>query len=222
MGDLYRDDPVEARSAPGVRQSSAFHFHEASPPPDLPALPLEFVDECSRLDRSQPLRPRPSRSVSSFRFREEDESRFFTPPTLSNESFAFGSSLRASNPLRGRDFKTQDAPWSFCSEASCYAAKLAVYSAALSDFIVRADDLGVSGEDRSLIRFLLLGFAALSYSQALRVSLYLFATKQRRALAVSALRLRGQFCSSAVDSIPRSGPYVFGGRILDADISMGR
>ena len=100
------------------------------------------------------------------------------------------------------------------AEASTFAARIAAYSTTLTDLLVQADELKVAEEDRVLIRTLLLELASLSYSQALRTQLH--ATKQRRNIALEALHLERGFNSFAVDRIPREGPFLFGGKLLDA------
>ena len=67
-------------------------------------------------------------------------------------------------------------------EASVYAARLAAFSTALVDLLIRADELEVSEEDKASVRAILLDLSALNYSQAARIKLH--ATSRRRHLAL--------------------------------------
>ena len=156
-------------------------------------------------------------------FAEEDQTLYFSTKVLSPETLAFAKSLRdpSPSPLISRDYSDNDKPWSLVSKASSVAAALAVYSTALTDLLIRADELEVTEEDRATFRELLLFISSRSYTTALRTQLC--ATKQRRLIALQALSLPKDFNGHAVNRLPRDGPFIFGGRFLDAvdsDISM--
>ena len=93
----------------------------------------------------------PRGAGSSFCFDEEDHSRFFSPQSLATDTEAFGRSLRAPlpNPLLSKEYRSQDKGWRFVAEASAFAARLAAFSTALVDLLIRADVLEVS-EDRNI------------------------------------------------------------------------
>ena len=109
------------------------------------------------------------------------------------------------------------------SQASSYAACLAVYSAALVDVISRTEELKVSEEDRVVFRNLLMEISAMSFSQASRMSLH--AIKLRRLAVLDALKLPHGFNAQAVDRIPRQGSYLFNNEfltVIDSDVSMNK
>ena len=94
----------------------------------------------------------------AFRFGEDDQTRFFSSQSLEVETVAFARSLKApdSNPLTSKDYRLQDKSWAYVSEASAFAARLAAFSTALVDLLIRADELEVSEEDKGSIHALLL------------------------------------------------------------------
>ena len=108
-------------------------------------------------------------------------------------------------------------------EASAFAARLAAYSTALVDLLIRADELEVSEEDKASVHGLLLDLSALNFSQASRIKLH--ATKRRRHLALSSLKFPKDFNENAVDRISCVGPRIFGGKFLeavDSDLTMNK
>ena len=113
-----------------------------------------------------------------------------------------------------KDYRLLDKSWQFVSEASAFAARLAAYSTALVDLLIRADELVVSEEDKASVHGLLLDLSALNFSQASRMKLH--ATKCRRHLALSSLKLPKDFNENAVDRISCVGPRIFGGKFLEA------
>ena len=109
------------------------------------------------------------------------------------------------------------------AEASTVAARCAAFATAVTDLLVRADELGVVEEDRVAIREILLLISSRTYSEALRTQLR--ATHHRRLVALKALDLPKDFHSQAVLRVPRKGPYLFGGHFLqavDSDISLNK
>ena len=168
------------------------------------------------LDSRPTLNTAPRGADSSFCFGEEDHSRFFSPQSLAPDTEAFGRSLKApdANPLASKDYRLQDKSWRFISEASAYAARLAAFSTALVDLLIRADELEVSEEDKASVHALLLDLSALNFSQAARMKLH--ATTRRRHLALNSLKLPKDFNKQAVDRISRVGPQIFGGKFLEA------
>ena len=223
MGDLYRgnQEPTGAGSASGERSSAASSyggiFSDAHRPSPGIRLPSDFSEEFKRLDEFPTLRPVPVRSSRSFLFSDPDNSRFFGKKDFSPDTLAFASSLRAPGtvPLLSKDFRRADTAWKFINEASSLTARLAVYSVALSDIVIRADELEVSREDRDTINALILEIAALSYAQALRMNLH--ATSERRNAVLDALPIPKDCPSrSAATRLPRDGEFVFAGKFLEA------
>ena len=167
----------------------------------------------------------PRGAGNSFCFDEEDQVRFFSPQSLATDTEAFGRSLKAplANPLQSKEYRSQDKGWRFVAEASAYAARLAAFSTALLDLLIRADELEVSEEDRVSIRAILIELSTLYFSQAARIKLH--ATARRWHLALDSLSLPKDFKEQAVDRISPAGPQVFGGKFLeavDSDLTMNK
>ena len=120
------------------------------------------------------------------------------------------------SPLDSREFKRDFSHWSFVDRASSLAGRLAIYSAALADIVIRADELEVSEEDLITVRALILEISAMQFSQAAR--LRLFATDRNRAITLNSLGLTDRMNISAAVQIPRDGEFLLDG--LDSDISM--
>ena len=163
-------------------------------------------------------------ATSSFYFDEDVHTRF-SPQSLEADTVALARSLKSpeSNPLLSKDYRLQDKNWQFVSVASAYAARLAAFSTALIDLLIRADELEVSEEDKGSIHAILLDLSALNFSQAARIKLH--ATKRRRHLALDCLKLPKDFNDQAVDRISRAGPQFFGGKFLEAvdtDLTMNK
>ena len=234
LGDLYcvnrKVESSEADSQSGGRSSArsdlfnkadaslAYDSYGINLPPVLAAVFLH-------LDSRPTLNAAPRGADSSFCFGEEDHSRFFSPQSLAPDTEAFGRSLKApdANPLASKDYRLQDKSWRFVSEASAYAARLAVFSTALVDLLIRADELEVSEEDKASVHALLLDLSALNFSQAARMKLH--ATTRRRHLALSSLKLPKDFNEHAVVRISRVGPQIFGSTFLeavDSDLTMNK
>ena len=217
LGDLYcvnrKVESSEADSQSGGRSSARSDlFADASLAYDSyginlpPVLAVEFL----HLDSLPGLNAAPRGAVSLFCFGEEDQSRFFSPQSLAPDTEAFGRSLKApaTNPLVTKENSLQDKGWRFVAEASAFAARLAAFSTALIDLLIRADELEVSEEDKASIRAILLDLSALNFSQAARFKLH--ATSRRRHLALDSLKLPKDFNEQAVDRISRVGPQIFG------------
>ena len=167
----------------------------------------------------------PPRASGAFRFGGDDQTRFFSSQSLEVDTIAFARSLKAAepNPLTSKDYRLQDRSWAYVSEASAFAARIAAFSTALVDLLMRADELGVTEEDKVSVHALLLDLSALNFSQAARIKLH--ATKRRRHLALDCLKLPTDFNNHAVDRIPRAGAEIFGGKFLevvDSDLMMNK
>ena len=188
MGDLYRDaltvgEPSGAGSE--LSEWESVHgfglFADASRPNPGIKLPSEFATEFQRLDKVDALKPVPRGSECPFLLTEPEQSRFFGPKTLAPDTIAFADSLRdpasaTKSPLESKEYKRETAPWAFISRASSLAGRLAIYSAALADILVRADELEVSEEDRVMVRALILELSAMQFSQFARMRLLQLAT----------------------------------------------
>ena len=217
MGDLYAPvsdvTPGESSSA----QSSFFVEH--SLPKSGIALPPDFINEYERVSKA----PRKSIPAGAhhFRFAQPHSEKFFDTEGPSPELLALGASLSSPNAFTTPSFRKEDKKWMFMSDAARFSAKLAVFQAALIDLLSRADDLGVTSEDRAIILALLLSIAEQSCSQAL--SFTFFAFENRRLLALTSLGLQKSVSSVAVKTLPLEGPHLFAGHFLeavDSEISM--
>ena len=148
---------------------------------------------------------------NAFLFAEPDQSLFFGPKQLAPDTIAFADSLRdpatTKSPLESKEYKRESSVWAFISRASSLAGRLAIYSAALTDILVRAEELEVSEEDAVTVRALLLELSAMQFSQAARM--LLFATSHYRNLTLSSMGLRDRLNISAAVRIPRDGEYLF-------------
>ena len=208
MGDLYRDSNRAASgSATGGHSSAPFSADE-----------LLLIDS---LNGSQLKRPVPRSAFKNFLFSVEDTAKYFTPKSLARETLAFGQSMRAPNQLSTNSYKSEDKPWEFISNASFFAACLAAFATALSDLLNRADELGVLAVHNAAIRSLLVDINALTFAQAIRIDFQ--CTQQRRNIALRSLGLTGR--SIAVDTIPSTGPHLFGDqflKIVDDSFSMSK
>ena len=231
LGDLYSVKDAESREADsqsGGRSSVRSRlFADASLGRD-PAgisLPPVFASEFTHLDSMPRCPPMPPRASGAFRFGGDDQTRFFSSQSLEVDTVAFARSLKAPepNPLTSKDYRLQDRSWAYVSEASAFAARIAAFSTALVDLLMRADELGVTEEDKVSVHALLLDLSALNFSQAARIKLH--ATKRRRHLALDCLKLPTDFNNHAVDRIPRAGAEIFGGKFLevvDSDLMMNK
>ena len=102
-----------------------------------------------------------------------------------------------------------------------FIIRLSVYSTALTDLLIRTDDLGIKPEDRVHIQSLLLLISELTFSQASRATVSAF--RERRKLAFNSLGLNKQADSFTVEALPFLGLYLFAGQLLDTvdlEISM--
>ena len=155
------------------------------------------------------------------RFVQPHTENFFDTEGPSPELLALGTSLSSPNELTTLSFRKEDKKWKFMSEVARFSAKLAVFQAALIDLLSRADDLGVTAEDRAVILALLLSIAEQSFSQALNSTFFTF--ENRRLLALTSLGLQKSAESVAVKTLPLEGPHLFAGHFLeavDSEISM--
>ena len=81
-----------------------------------------------------------------------------------------------------------------------------LHSTALLDILTRTEELQVSEKDRFNIRTILITISELLFSQSTRSSI--FASRQRRKLALSALGLNHQVDSALVQSLPVRDPFL--------------
>ena len=151
----------------------------------------------------------------------------FGPKRLAPDTIAFAGSLRdpalsaSKSPFETREYKKGAFPWAFMSSTSSLNCRLAIYSAALADLLIRADELEVSEEDAVTIRALILEVAAMQFAGAARMRV--FALTQHRNLALDTMGLRDRLDVSAAVRTPKDGKFLFGGKLfegVDTDLSM--
>ena len=235
MGDLYRN-ATDTTGEPSHGAGSELGGWNSAPnsglftdaPRRRPGinLPSEFATEYSRMDKTNDFKAVPRGSDSTFLFNEPGQSQFFGPKRLAPDTVAFSNSLRDpvsvnKSPLESREFKRDFSHWSFVDRASSLAGRLAIYSAALTNILIRAVELEVSEEDLITVRALILEISAMQFSQA--ALLRLFATDRNRAITLNSLGLTDRMNISAAVRIPRDGEFLFGGKFVDgvdSDISM--
>ena len=233
MGDLYRDAPSVGEPSGAGSELSEWQtaqrlglFADASRPKPGINLPSEFSNKFQRLDKMNDLRAVPRGADSTFLFNEPAQSHFFGPKQLAPDTIAFADSLRdpasaSKSPFDSKEYKRDSAPWLFISNASSLAGRLAIYSAALADILIRAVVLEVSEEDLVTFPALILELSAMQFSQA--ACLRLFAISHSRNVTLSTMGLRDQLNVSAAVRIPKDGEYLFGGKLhesVDTDITM--
>ena len=239
MGDLYRvapdnqsvGEPAGAGSELGERNTAQrcglFSYASRPKRPGI-NLPSEFSNEFLRLDSMNDLKAVPRGTGGNFSFNDPGQSRFFDQKQLAPDTVALADSLRDPNnrsalksPFESREYKKEIFPWSFISDASSLSARLAIYAAALTDLLIRAEELEVSKEDMVTIRALILEVSAMQFSQAARMRL--LAIDQTRNITLNTIGLRDRLKVSAAVRLPRDGKFLFGGRLLDSivlDIDM--
>ena len=148
MGDLYRDASTVGEPSGAGSELSEWDsvqgfglFADASRPNPGIKLPSEF----QRLDKVNTFKAVLRSTDNAFLFTEPDQSRFFGPKKLAPDIIAFADSLRDpasanKSPLESKVYKQESSPWVFMSHASSLAGRLAIYSAALADILVRAEN----------------------------------------------------------------------------------
>ena len=104
--------------------------------------------------------------------------------------------------------------WAIISQLTRSVSRLSVFSVALSNLLVRAEELGITPEDRAHIQNLLLKISQYLFSQASRSSTAVF--RERRQLAFNKLGFDKQADGSFVESLPFHGPFLFAGKLLDS------
>ena len=226
MGDLYRDtdsgEPTDGAGSGVAEWRSAYGFGlptDASRPNPGIALPPEFAMNYRHLDELSSLNPTPARTGRAFLFSGEDQQRFFEVPQIAPETRAYAESLRVPastakrSPLESRDYRKDITPWLFILKASSLAERLAIYSAALADLLLRADELEVVEEDRVAIQNVILSLSTMQFAQAARMRL--LAIGEYRNHTLGALGL-DRSCTSAANRIPRDGQFLFAGKLLDS------
>ena len=71
--------------------------------------------------------------------------------------------------MKTKSFRSDDARWKFVSSASRHSLRLSAYASVLSDLLCRADELGVSPEDRRTVSAILASVSETLFSQSARV-----------------------------------------------------
>ena len=114
-------------------------------------LPPDFVREIDRVSVADNDRRVYSAVAKTFQFSKDASEKFFNTEKASPELMALGASLAESNPLKAKAFREEDMRWARMSQLSRSVSRLSVFSVALSDLLVRAEELGIIPEDRAHI-----------------------------------------------------------------------
>ena len=222
-GDLYLPSYNKAPGefASNTPSDSARFFRTRTSDEAGIELPLGFSREYDNISSSREFNGMVGSISKGFRFQKETAEKYFITEKASLELMALGDSLAESFPLKARAFREEDSRWCRMSDSSRSISRLSVYSTALADLLVRADELDIKPEDHVTIQSLLLAISQLTFTQAARATVFAF--RQRRKLAFESLGLRKQATSFNVEAIPCKGPYLFAGQLLDTvdlEISM--
>ena len=201
----------------GVSSASAPEPGFFRPPPTSQSgisIPPDFLAEFDRVAVTPTLKPTPSVSAPlAFPIADEQAQSHFVTEVPSPELLALGDEAVTGNPIKSKSYRSEDSHWKFVSSASRYSLRLAAFSTALSDLLCRADELGVSPDDRRSICDVPVAISERLFSQSARVASY--SVRQRRRIALSALgleRFAGRFSAK---SAPIRGPFLFGGKFME-------
>ena len=104
--------------------------------------------------------------------------------------------------------------WAKMSQLTLSISRLSVYSVALTGLLVRAEELGITPEDRERMQFLVLQISQYLFSQASRTTTAVF--RERRQLAFDKLGFNKHSDGAFVESLPLHGPFLFAGQLLDS------
>ena len=213
MGDLFdsgRGETVEPNTMKG------FFARKPLSDPGI-ALPSELADTISSFDTVDKFAPGHDDTDKTFRFRTDDDSKFFRPKRLAPHTLAFANSVGSAkvNPLTTKEFKTLDRKWRFIETAASTGERIALYSILLADLLGRSTELQVSEDDCILIQNLLYYTQFLLLSQFTRTTA--FAIDQRRALLADTLSPLASvgMSENPLPKVARNSPFLFGGKFLD-------
>ena len=96
------------------------------------------------------------------------------------------------------------------SDLTRSVSRLSVFSVSLSHLLVRAEELGITPEDRERIQFLVLQISQYLFSQASRTTAAVF--RERRQLAFVKLGFVKHSDGAFVEPLPFYGPYLLAGQ----------
>ena len=177
-------------------------------------MPSDFLAEFDRIAAIPALKSVPIPVALSFPVADTESRSHFDLEVHLPELLALGDECPAGNPLKSKAIRTEHTRWKFISSASRFSLRLAAYSTALSDLLCRADELGVSAEDRRSISDIVAAISENLFSQTARVVSH--SVRQRRRLALSALGLERFANHFSTRSVPIRGPFLFGGKFTEA------
>ena len=214
LGDTYK--PV-IRSPAGEATSTAsdsVFFRPSSLPRSGITVPSDFLSEFDRIAALPNPKSAPAALSLSFPVADDESWSHFDLEAHSPELLALADECPAGNPLKSKSFRSDDARWKFVSSASRHSLRLSAYATALSDLLCRADELGVSLEDRQSVSAILASVSKTLFSQSARVVSH--SVQQRRRLALSALGLEKYSDHFSSRSVPIRGPFLFDGKFMEA------
>ena len=214
LGDTYKPAVSSpAGEAPTSASDSGF-FQPSTLPCSGITVPSDFLSEFDRIAALAGLKSAPAALSLSFPVADAESRSHFDLEAHSPELLALADECPAGNPLKTKSFRSEDARWKFVSSASRHSLRLAAYSTALSDLLCRADELGVSPEDRRSVADILASISESLLSQSARVVSH--TVQQRRRLALTALGLEKYTEHFSSRSVPVHGPFLFGGKFMEA------
>ena len=214
LDQIYDPNSVQPSGVTSASGSDSGFF---CPPPSSQSgisVPSDFLTEFDRVAASAALKPTPPVSAAlAFPVSDVQAKSHFVTEVPSPGLLALGDEAVSGNPLKTKSFRSEDARWKFVSTASRFSLRLAAFSTALSDLLCRADELGVSADDRRAIADVLAAISEQLFSQSARAAS--FSVVQRRRIALSALGLERFADRFSAESVPIHGPFLFGGKFME-------
>ena len=171
----------------------------------------DFQQEYARLAREPTVRT-PSSLRKLYRFQPRDFEKFLSPTSLSSEIPRVADRKAGGIPLRGKAYTESDKKWSRAEDFARTAMRLSAYAGAVANLIAQADVFRVTPEDRQALDSVLLSLSEALWSQTTRAAL--FASRQRRTLALKTLGFPPRDADQIGRSTPHEGPHLFGGRAI--------
>ena len=174
-------------------------------------LTADFQQEYARIAREPSVRT-PAALRKSYRFQSKDFEKFLSATSLSSEILRVADRKAGGNPLKGKAYTESDKKWSRAEDLARTAMRLSAYAGAVANLIAQADDYRVTPEDRQALNEVLLSLSEALWSQTTRGAL--FASRQRRSLALQTLGFPSRDADQIGISTPHEGPHLFGGRAI--------
>ena len=216
LGDTYKTAiSSPAGEAPTLASDSGFFWPSSLHRSGI-TVPSDFLSEFDRIAAIPNLNSAPAALSLSFPVADAESRSHFYLEAHSPELLALADECPTGNPLKTKSFRSDDAHWKFVSSASRHSLRLTAYATALSDLLCRADELGVSPEDRRTVSAILVSISETLFSQSARVVSHSVVSHSVRRLALSALGLEKYTDHFSSRSVPIHGPFLFAGKFMEA------